>query len=229
MASALPPEVLATIAQRRLGIQSQHDTALQQAGSQYNQNLSNLTDYSNDTAKRINDQFAGQGMFNSSVRVDEQGRLQKNIGQRQGYLGTQYGQQQSGIESQYQNALNALSDYQNQAQTEATRNDLQQQQIAAQNAASAAQQQYAAGGGGAQNPVTAAPAAPIENQPSLADIQNWYKNLYSDQLLANPFDTNIRNVLQFVGLDPNVVYDEAKQKATGNYQAAVSTGGSKAY
>jgi len=162
--ATLPPEVIANLASKKLGIQQQHDTGLQQLGSQYNTNLFNLGEYQKDTARRINDQYASQGIFNSGIRVNEQGRLEKNVGERRGFLGQQYSQGQSGIENQYTNALQGLEDYRTQAMQEATRQELAQQQSAAQIAAtqqaadrqSAEQRWYAAmaqnqggGGGGA--------------------------------------------------------------------------------
>jgi hypothetical protein len=173
--ATLPPEVLANIASKRLGIQQQHDTSLQQAQQGYNQNLYNLNQYSTDAGKKINDQYAAQGIFNSGIRVNEQGRLQQNVGERKGFLGTQYGQQTSGIENQYTNALSALQDYQTQAMGDATRQELAQQQSAAQlalqqrqiDAQNAATMTAAAG----QQQPAQAPAAP--QGASQSDVDYW--------------------------------------------------------
>ena len=163
--ATLPPEILANIAGRRLNITSQRDKGLQDLSNQYNQNLSNLDEYSSDATRRINDQYASQGIANSGIRVDEQGRMQKNVGQKRSQFALGYGQGQSGIQSQYENALQALNEYQNEQMLGQTRTDLntqlQQQQIAAQNAANAQAASMGGGGGGA-------PAG-----PSQADIDLW--------------------------------------------------------
>jgi len=176
----LPPEVLANIAGKRLGIQQQHDTGLQQLGNQYNTNLYNLGEYEKDAGKRINDQYASQGIFNSGIRVNEQGRMSKNVGERRGVLGQQYAQGQSGIENQYSNALQALEDYRTQAMQEQTRQDLTQQQINAQNAATwqAAQAGMGGAGGGGGAP---APTGPTEEENLAiwnAEIQRQNENIW---------------------------------------------------
>jgi hypothetical protein len=175
--ATLPPEVLASIASKRLGIQSQHDTALQQAAQGYNTNLYNLDQYAKDTGKRINDQYASQGLFSSGIRVNEQGRLQQNVGERKGFLGQQYAGQQSGIEGQYQNALSDLQQYQATAMQDATRQELAQQQNQAQmalqqrqiDAQNAATMQAAA----AQQQQQAPAAAPAAQGPDQASIDYW--------------------------------------------------------
>jgi hypothetical protein len=177
--TTLPPEVLANIAGKRLGIQQQHDTGLQQLGNQYNTNLYNLGEYEKDAGRRINDQYAAQGIFNSGIRVNEQGRMSKNVGERRGTLGQQYAMGQSGIENQYQNALQALEDYRTQATQEQTRQDLTQQQINAQNAATwqAAQASMGGAGGGA----APAPAGPTEEENLAiwnAEIQRQNENIW---------------------------------------------------
>jgi hypothetical protein len=185
----LPPEVLANISGKRLGIQQQRDTALQQLGNQYNTSLFNLGEYQKDAARRVNDQYAAQGIFNSGIRVNEQGRLEKNVGERRGFLGQQYAQGQTGIENQYTNALQGLEDYRTQAMQEATRQELAQQQSAAQIAAtqqaadrqSAEQRWYAAmaqnqGGGGA-------PAAPAGPDQAALDLWNATQYWNAVQLL----------------------------------------------
>jgi len=169
--ATLPPDVIANIAAKRLGIQSQHDTALQQAAQGYNTNLYNLDQYSKDAGRKINDQYASQGLFSSGIRVNEQGRLQQNVGERKGFLGQQYAGQQSGIESQYQNALSDLQQYQSQAMGEATRQELAQQQNAAQNALQ--QQQI-----NAQNAATMQAAA--AQQQSAGPTQDQLANFYAE-------------------------------------------------
>ena len=176
----LPPEVLANIAGKRLGIQQQHDTGVQQLGNQYNTSLYNLGEYEKDAGRRINDQYAAQGIFNSGIRVNEQGRMQKNVGERRGFLGQDYASKQSGIENQYSNALQALEDYRTQAMQEQTRQDLTQQQINAQNAATWQAAQGAMGGGGGGG-APAAPTGPTEEENLAiwnAEIQRQNENIW---------------------------------------------------
>lgn len=182
----LPPEILANIAGRRLNINQQKDTGLQQLGQQYNTNLTNLDEYSSEGTRRINDQYAAQGIADSGIRVDEQGRLQKNVGQRRGMLGQQYAQGQSGIQSQYENAIQALNEYQNEQMLGQTRTDLdtqlRQQQIAAQNAATmqaASAAQMGSGGGGAVG------------GPNEADLSAWYAEAQRQQDAINLWNATL--------------------------------------
>ena len=168
--ATLPPEILANIAGRRLNITSQRDKGLQDLSNQYNQNLSNLDEYSSDATRRINDQYASQGIANSGIRVDEQGRMQKNVGQKRSQFALGYGQGQSGIQSQYENALQALNEYQNEQMLGQTRTDLntqlQQQQIAATNAQTQAAMSASQGGGGGGGGQAAG--------PSIEALNAWY-------------------------------------------------------
>ena len=168
--ATLPPEVVANIAAKRLGIDQQKQRGIQDLGNQYNTNLSNLTDYDKDAQQRINDQFGAQGIADSGIRVNEQGRLQKNVGQKRSMLGQQYAQGQSGIQTQWENAIQALNDYQTEQMTGQTRQDLatqlQQQQIAATNAQTQAAMSASQGGGGGGGGQAAG--------PSIEALNAWY-------------------------------------------------------
>lgn len=183
--TTLPPEIMANIAGRRLNINQAHDTGLQQLGNQYNTGLQQLDQYSTDSTRRVNDQYAAQGLFNSGIRVDEQGRLQRNVGEKRTNLGQDFATKKTGIESQYQNALQGLTEYQNEQMLGQARSDLQtqlqQQQFAAsQKQASdiAAWNAALAGNAGA----TAAPAAPAGPDP--AALKAWYDQAAINQWYA---------------------------------------------
>lgn len=176
----LSPDVISNLAQKRLTAQNQRQTGLQNFANQYNTNVSSLGDYQKDMGSRINNQMASQGLFDSTIRMDEQGKMQKTVGQKRGYLDQLYAQQKTGVESGYQNALQGISDYQTQAMQDQTRQDLAQQQSqaqmdfqnrqAAQAQANWQAEQMRAGqlsaGGGAGGV-----AAPVG--PSQGDIQAW--------------------------------------------------------
>lgn len=197
----LAPEIMANIAQRRLGAGQQRTQGLQQYGNQYNQNIQNLDDYKKDMEMRINNQMGSQGLANSTIRMDEQGKMQKTVGQKRGYLDTLYAQQKSGIESGYQSALQAISDYQTQAMQEQGRQDLGQQQDAAQRAfqnqqAAQAQANWQAdynlrAGQGQPAPAQAAgPAGPSQSDIAIlmaelqrqADVQKWNEAVWYNEV-----------------------------------------------
>jgi hypothetical protein len=133
--ATLAPEVLANIAARRLNIQNQRDTALQRLGQNYGESNYNLDQFAKDSGRRIDDQMASQGIFNSGMRVDQQGRLQTNVGEKRGFLAGQYANSQRDVQNQYDAGQQNLNDYQNQAMGQATQSELQQRMIDAQNQA----------------------------------------------------------------------------------------------
>lgn len=189
--TTLPPEVLSNIAQRRLGAGTQRQTGLQNLATQYNQNIGNLDQYQQDMAQKINNQMSSQGLLNSSIRMDEQGKMQQSVGQKRSWLDTQYAQGKSGIESQYQNALQAISDYQTGAMQDQARSDLayqqqqaqlqfQQQQAAQQQRNWEVEQWNAAA---ARNQATQAPA-PVNQGPSADDLARFYAEVQRQQNAA---------------------------------------------
>lgn len=137
----LDPNIVASLAQRRLLAGNQRTQGLQTLGNQYNQNISNLQDYQKDMQQRINDQMGAQGLFNSGIRMNELGKMEKSVGQKRSYFDTQYAQGKSGLEAGYQNAMQAIADEEARQMQEQGRQDLAQQQQAA---AQAFQNQQAA-------------------------------------------------------------------------------------
>jgi hypothetical protein len=196
MADPLPPEVVANVAARRLGFGQQRDTALQSLSQGYNENIANLNKFADTSNTQIMDQMASQGLANSGIRVDQQGKLQQNVAQRRGFLEQGYGTGQANVQNQYESNLAGLQDYQNQMANQYTQQnlakqqqdaqiamqqqqaDLQRQQLAQQQwyaAASANQQNQGFGGGGAP-----APAA----GPDQASLDAWYKQAALNQWYA---------------------------------------------
>jgi hypothetical protein len=185
MAAPLPPDVVAQAAARRLGFGQQRDTSLQSAANQYNENIANLNKFSDTSNQQIMDQMGAQGLANSGIRVDQQGKLQQNVAQRRGFLEQGYGTQQQGIQNQYASQMTGVDDWLSQMANQYTQQnlskqqqdaqialqqqqaDLQRQQLAQQQwNAALAQNQSAGGGGGGGAP---APAA----GPSQSDIDYW--------------------------------------------------------
>src|SRR5580765_1036437 len=109
----LPPEVVANVAARRLGFGQQRDTQLQGLAQQYNENIANLNKFADTSNQQIMDQMGSQGLANSGIRVDQQGKLQQNVAQRRGFLEQGYGTGQANVQNQYQSNMAGLQDYQN--------------------------------------------------------------------------------------------------------------------
>lgn len=123
----LPPEVVANLAAKRLGLGQQRDTALRSLGDQYNENVANLNKFSQEGGQRINDQMGAQGLYSSGIRVDQQGKLQQNVAQRRGFLESGYGSGQAGIQNQYTQGMAGI-----QGEEYGLSNQFQQQELAKQ-------------------------------------------------------------------------------------------------
>jgi hypothetical protein len=137
----LPPEILASIAGRRLGFETAANTAKQRLGQDYNTGLYNLDQYANESGRGINDNFANKGTFLSGLRVDEQGRLAKNVGERKSKMSTDYTRGLQDVDQSLQAQLQSLIDFQNEQAQQYTRQNLNDQLAQEQAAAMAAQQQ----------------------------------------------------------------------------------------
>jgi hypothetical protein len=184
MADALPPEVVAQAAARRLGLGQQRDTSLQRLGDTYNESTTNLNKFADEGNRRISDDMAARGLFQSGMRVDQQGKLQQNVAQRRGLLSSNYGTSQRDVENQYQTGLQGILDWQNQMAGQQQQTSLQQQLVDAQNASTMQQAQanqlaMSGGGGGG------APA-----QPSQADIDAWNLAMWNNAMWNNAMMQN---------------------------------------
>lgn len=113
-ATSLPPELLAQLASKRLGFSTAADSATQQANQGYADQLHNLDVFGADQSRSIDDNFASSGLFNSGIRVDSQGRLQRNLGDRRGQLGTQNAGDLSNIQNMLNQQLQGVEDQQAQ-------------------------------------------------------------------------------------------------------------------
>jgi hypothetical protein len=195
MADPLPPEVVANVAARRLGFGQQRDTALQSLSQGYNENIANLNKFADTSNQQIMDQMGAQGLANSGIRVDQQGKLQQNVAQRRGFLEQGYGTGQSNIQNQYDSNLAGLQDYQNQQanmyqqqtlakQQQDAQMALQQQQADSQRNALAQQQWYAAAAANQQNQGFGGGGAPAAPGPDQAALDAWYKQAAINQWYA---------------------------------------------
>ena len=174
----IDPGLMASLAGKRLGIQQQHDQGLSLLGQKYNTDIANINSYATDAARQINDKYAAQGMSGHTVRLDDQGRMQKSVGERKNILSQQNAWDKYNINNSYQNALQGLTDQQNQWQIEANRAEadqrLRQSQIDADNMRTAALAR--------QQQISAAPApAPVSQGPSQSDLVAWYTEVARQQ------------------------------------------------
>jgi hypothetical protein len=189
--TTLPPNVISNIAQRRLQAGQQKQTSLQDYGNSYNTNIANLDQYSKDMTQRINDQMGAQGLFNSGIRMNELGKMQQSVGQKHGYFDQLYAQQKSGVESQYQNALAGINDYETQMYQQQTQQDLAYQQQVAQQAFQQqqlkqqqdqwAQEQWNAAM--ARNQQQQAPPPPQQQGPSQEDLMRFFAEVQRQQAI----------------------------------------------
>lgn len=184
--TTLAPNVVADIAQRRLTAGNQRTTGLQGLANTYNQNISNLGQYQTDMQQKINDQMGSQGLFNSGIRMNELGKMQQSVGQKRGFLDTQYAQGKTGLENSYQNAMNDINSYQTGQYQQQAQSDLAYQQ---QQAALQFQQQQAAqaqhnweveqwNAAAARNQAAQQAAPPAQQGPSQADIDAWNRQVW---------------------------------------------------
>jgi hypothetical protein len=167
MADTLPPDILASLAAKRLGFQTSADTAKQQAQQAYNDQLYELGNWNNDQVRNINDYFGSSNLFNSGIRVNEQGRLAKNYGDRQSQLGRMESDSLANIQNQLAQQLQGVDEQQAQYALDFNRTQVQQALADAQNQANA---QAMAGGSGQSMGGYSAPAQmmappPVPNAP----------------------------------------------------------------
>lgn len=136
-ATTLPPELLAQLASKRLGFTTSADSARQQSDQGYADQLHNLDIFGADQSRSIDDNFSSSGLFNSGIRVDSQGRLQRNIGDRRGQLGSQHSGDLSNIQNMLNQQLQGVEDQQAQYALDYNRTQAQQALADAQAAANA--------------------------------------------------------------------------------------------
>lgn len=134
---SLPPEVLASLAAKRLGFTTAADTARQQADQGYNDQLYNLDTWGKDQARSLDNQFGSNNLFNSGIRVDSQGRLQRNIGDRRGQIDVGHSNSLANIQDMLAQELAGVSDQSAQYALDFNRTQAQQSLADAQNAANA--------------------------------------------------------------------------------------------
>lgn len=164
--TSLPPDILAQIAARRLGFNQAADIGRQKENQGFSDNLFNIGQFKDDTQKKINNNYAASGLFNSGLRVDEQGRLVKNVDQQIGSLNAQHANNLAGIDNSLTQQLQDLDTWQSQQANAYTAQQTQQSLLDAQNQANALQQQLAG-----QQPI----AAPAAQDPGAIDWNAIYK------------------------------------------------------
>lgn len=71
----LTPEQTQDFARRRLGLQSEAEVAQRRLGEDYTINSQRLQQESQQAQRDVGDQLASQGLFNSGIRVNEQGQV----------------------------------------------------------------------------------------------------------------------------------------------------------
>lgn len=113
-ATTLPPDILAQLAAKKLGFSTAADTARGQADQGYSDQLYQLDQMNKDQMRNIDDSFADRGTFNSGIRVDSQGRLARNVGERQGQFGVEHSNTLANIQGMLDQQLQGVNDLQSQ-------------------------------------------------------------------------------------------------------------------
>lgn len=134
---SLPPEVLASLAAKRLGFTTSADTARQQSNQSLTDQLYQLDQNNRDQTRNIDDTFADRGTFNSGIRVDSQGRLARNIGEQRGQLQTAHSNSLANIQNALDAELAGLQDQQSQYALDFNRTQSTQALADAQNQSNA--------------------------------------------------------------------------------------------
>lgn len=133
-ALTLPPDILAQLAAKKLGFNTAADTSRGQADQSYSDQLSQLDQMNTDQMRNIDDSFADRGTFNSGIRVDSQGRLARNVGERQSQFGVEHSNNLANIQGMLDQQLQGVNDLQSQYALDYNRTQANQALADAQNA-----------------------------------------------------------------------------------------------
>lgn len=131
MADILSPEQQQEFARRRLGLQSEADIGRQRINQDYGLNNQLLQEQNVRGQHNVGDQLASQGLFNSGIRINEQGNVQRQTNEQLGQMDLSRGRGLEDISRNLTTGLGQIDYDQAQAIAEATR---QQQQDALQRA-----------------------------------------------------------------------------------------------
>lgn len=132
--SDLPPNILADIARRRLNLQTGADTNKRRLEETYGLNKEDIGRSAETGRTNINNNMGARGLFNSGIRIDEQGRLSKNVAQRYSDLETAKSRGLEDINTGLTTGLGDLDSYQ-QEQSRVYGQQLLQEQLSQQQAA----------------------------------------------------------------------------------------------